>query len=53
MTHNIRYDDLDAARRLARFEEAQASPLWFLTTYSLLGLAIGSFWAWVAVLLIG
>ena len=27
MTHNIRYDDLEAARRLARFEEALASPL--------------------------
>jgi len=53
MRANTYTDDLAIARALAQIEEAHASPVWFLTVYTLLGLAIGGFWYWVAVLLSG
>jgi len=53
MRPNTATDDLAVARALAQLEEAPASPVWFLTVYTLLGLAIGGFWWWVAVLLSG
>ena len=51
MRANTYTDDLAVARALAQLEEAHASSVWFLTVYTLLGLAIGGFWYWVAVLL--
>ena len=47
MRHNIRYDDLEAARRRHRFEEAQASPFWGIVALGGSMALCVACWAWV------
>ena len=53
MKPNTYSDALYASRLIQELENTHAPPVWFLMVYTLLGLAIGGFWWWVAVLLSG